>query len=153
MPGPCAAEQDLTGKSIEQKLAFANACSASFPCQALASHGHGFASGRYLSLAAQEECAQDFQQACPRCVRLRVAIVVRILLFYFAACGVRLEMGSAAHLCNMRIPDISMLFNCVSLFIVSTFQGQCAARVETGSMTEKDKYAWSIRCGARRAFE
>ena len=75
VPGPCAAEQDLAGKSIEQKLAFANACSASFPCQALASHGHGFASGRYLSLAAQEECAQDFQQACPRCVRLRVAIV------------------------------------------------------------------------------
>jgi len=88
--GPCAAEQDLRGKSIEQKLAFANACSASFPCQ--------------------EECTQDFQQACPSLWR---------------------EIGNG--LCSAPLQ----------------YEGQCAARVEIGSMSEKDKYAWSIRCGAR----
>ena len=131
MPGPCAAEQDLRGKSIEQKLAFANACSASFPCQALASHGHGFASGRYLSLAAQEECAQDFQQACPRCVRLRVAIVVQIQFSCVAACGARLGTGSAAHLCNMRILDISMLFEC--FFPLHCFNVSGAVRRASGN--------------------
>jgi CPW-WPC domain-containing protein len=44
--GPCAAEADLTEMSAEQKLAFASSCSVAFPCQ--------------------EECIQDFQQACPR---------------------------------------------------------------------------------------
>jgi len=72
--GPCAAEADLTEMSIEQKLAFASSCSAAFPCQ--------------------EECIQDFQQACPSLWREVGASICNAPLEYEGSCSVRLDVAS-----------------------------------------------------------
>ena len=74
--GPCAAEADLSDMSVEQKLAYANFCSVSFPCQAFRSKTVSRVvcnAGIEFVGTEQEHCPQDFQQNCPRSSPMKFA--------------------------------------------------------------------------------
>merc|ERR1712224_220066 len=90
--GQCAAEADLLEMSLEQKLAFADYCSVTFPCQGACEGG------------------QDFRFTCPSLWR---------------------EIGENA--CSAPLE----------------YEGSCSVRLDVAGMTDEEKYAWSVRCGAR----
>lgn len=101
--GQCAVEADISEMSVEQKLAFASFCSVAFPCQVIFNVSDAVFASLWVGLAAavaQEDCAQDFQQSCPRC--LHRACRLGLAPYLLAAFGVRSAKGFVARPCNMR---------------------------------------------------
>jgi len=74
--GECAPEVDLSEMNIEQKVAFAAACSVKFPCQGSCDGG------------------QDFRQTCPSLWREIAAGVCQAPLEYVGSCSARVNTAT-----------------------------------------------------------
>ena len=83
--------------------------------------------------------------ACAWCV----GAIQCVSAWKLTACGAKSAREFAKLHWNMRL-GMCISWWCVYPFVHHGYgQGSCSARLNVASMSEEEKYAWSVRCGAR----
>merc|ERR1719265_2084661 len=103
---------------------------------------------RSVPQSASSACLPDFSQ-CPHEVDFAEMSVEQKLAFA-SFCSVAFPcQGGCAQDFQQSCPSLWREIGTGVCSAPLQYEGDCASRLETAGMSEEDKYAWSIRCGAR----